>query len=206
MERATFFKRWSELHNNADTSGIVGGWLTISYQIAHGADRLRFTPNALTLCGVALAPLALINNWWALIMVPLSLAFDGIDGSLAVIQKRESARGSLYDSLSDRLVESIWAIVLYRCGAPLWAALLFWSLGAIQEYARARIASLGVSDLGVVTVMERPMRASAVFIVVVSALLALPVYAVYVAIALQVFSVLSVFRFANRSLRRPSQR
>lgn len=208
MDFSTFKSTWSGLHNNASTQGIVGGWLRISFALAQGANTLRLTPNSLTLLGVFVASAALINSWWALFLVPLSLAFDGVDGSLAIITGRESKVGAIYDSLSDRIVEGFWAYIAYQLGAPLWVAASLWSLGALQEYARARIAALGVGELGVVTVMERPMRASALFISLVLSVLSLPgvVVTFYCALLLQLFSVLAVFRFGYQSLQQPSQR
>ena len=208
MNRSEFQNRWSQLHNNAPITGIVGGWLQISYAAARAANRLRLTPNGLTLLGVIFSIAALSAPQVAVVLIPLSLAMDGIDGSLAIIQNRSSKKGALYDSLADRLSEACWAAIFYLMGAALWAAIAFWMLGAIQEYARARISSLGVSDLGVVTPMERPMRASALFIALVLHLLAFPGsdFVLLAALILQVFSVLLVVRFANRSLQPPSQR
>ena len=203
-----FTSKWSSLHNNAATTGIVGGWLRISYLLAHAARKIRLTPNALTLLGVVAASFALLGKWWALILIPLSLAFDGVDGSLSIITDTHSPRGAIYDSIADRVVEGIWAVVAYQLGAPFWLVALFWSVASFQEYARARITSLGVSDLGVVTIMERPMRASALFIALVLEVLGISGVLVVIscALALQIFSALVVVRFANQLLQQPSQR
>ena len=208
MNFVEFKAQWSKLHNNASTDSIVGGWLWISFRLAQRAHRLKFTPNTLTLLGVLFSLVALRNSYVALIMVPFSLACDGIDGSLALIQKSDCKLGSLYDSLADRISEAAWAVIFYSLGAPLWAVLIFWTLGAVQEYARARLLSLNVNDLGVVTPMERPMRASALFIALVLSVLNLNYVneVLYCALALQILSVLLVARFASQSLRQPSQR
>ena len=208
MKREEFFSRWSELHNNASTTGIVGGWLRISYRLAYLFNRLHLTPNGLTLIGLLLSCAAIPDPTLALVLVPLSLACDGIDGSLALIQQRTSRLGSLFDSLADRIAEAAWLSIFFRIGAPLWACIAMWTLGATQEYARARIASLGVSDLGVVTPMERPMRASALFIALVIHQLewSFASEILFIAVVLQLISVLLVVRFASQSLRQPSQR
>ena len=208
MNRNEFRAQWSALHNNTDTTGIVGGWLSISFVLAQAAHRIRLTPNGLTLLGVILSGVALIAPEVAVVMIPLSLAMDGIDGSLAIIQNRSSKLGSLYDSLADRISEACWAAIFYLMGAALWAAITFWIFGAIQEYARARMIALGVRDIGVVTPMERPMRASALFIALVLYLLGLPGSDIVVlaTLILQAVSVLLVVRFANRSLQQPSLR
>lgn len=208
MKREDFMAQWSSLHNNAPTTGIVGGWLRISYRLARGANRLGMTPNGLTLLGLALSIAAISTPTAALILVPLSLACDGIDGSLALIQQRQSRLGSLYDSVADRIAEGCWVYIFYLLGAPLWAAIAMWTLGATQEYARARITSLGVVELGVITPMERPVRASALFIALVAHQIGWNFSSgvLYVALGLQLISVLLVVRFASQSLQQPSQR
>ena len=47
-------------------------------------------------------------------------------------------------------------------------------MAAFQEYARAKLVSLGVSDIGVVTPAERPVRASFLFIVLILNQLSMP--------------------------------
>ena len=77
-----------------------------------------------------------------------------------------------------------------------------WTIASTQEYARARLASLGYSEIGVVTPTERPVRA--IFVIAVTLLFLLGYdYATQVAIAfalLQLFSVLMVMRMARSIL------
>jgi CDP-diacylglycerol--glycerol-3-phosphate 3-phosphatidyltransferase len=58
-------------------------------------------------------------------------------------------------------------------GAP--ASLVFVALLAtfIQEYLRARSGGLGHSEVGIVTICERPVRASLIFIAIVANLIGL---------------------------------
>ena len=76
--------------------------------------------------------------------------------------------GAFTDSFVDRLSEIFWALALYKLGAP--AALVFFALLAtyIQEYLRARAGGLGYEEVGIVTICERPVRASLIFIAIVA--------------------------------------
>jgi CDP-diacylglycerol--glycerol-3-phosphate 3-phosphatidyltransferase len=77
-----------------------------------------------------------------------------------------------------------------------------WSVAAFQEYARAKLVSLGVSDIGVVTPAERPVRASFLFIVLILNQLDMP-GATELSIAfllLQIYSFVSVVRFSRSRL------
>jgi archaetidylinositol phosphate synthase len=101
------------------------------------------------------------------IFLTLSLLFDGIDGSLAIITQKSSRLGAFLDSFVDRLTEFFWALALYELGAPaqfIYLALLF---AFTQEYLRARAGSLGHGEVGIVTICERPVRASLIFIAII---------------------------------------
>jgi phosphatidylglycerophosphate synthase len=47
----------------------------------------------------------------------------------------------------------------WKIGVPAWIAITMWTVASTQEYARARLASLGHHEIGVVTPTERPVRA-----------------------------------------------
>ena len=205
MNQTEFFTKWSALHGNAEIKGIVKAWLKISFASAKFLSRLRITPNLLTLLGIVFAiamavdPLAL----WTIPLLVLSLYADGIDGSVAIYQNRESQFGAILDSVADRISEALWFYVAYRIGAPAWIVLLTYVTASTQEYARARLGGLGISEVGVVTPAERPVRASFIFIaLVVYAIgfnLVTPVMAVLA--ALQLFSFFLVGRWAHNCLR-----
>ncbi len=80
--------------------------------------------------------------------------------------------------------------------------LAIYVIASTQEYARARLGGLGVSDLGVVTPAERPVRASFIFIALVSYALGLELVDLSLAILgiLQLISFGLVARFARNSL------
>jgi CDP-diacylglycerol--glycerol-3-phosphate 3-phosphatidyltransferase len=205
ISKKDFYARWSELHSNAKVSGIVHGWLAISYRFALIATLLRISPNVLTLLGLlsAIGTAVIPHSYWAIALVVLSLLFDGIDGSVAIFQRRESAWGATLDSLADRISEAAWAYALYQVGIPLEIAVGLWLTASIQEYARARLAALEVKDLGVVTFAERPMRASLLFIVLIAWQLAIPGLAIIAGafLVLQIIGALQVMHFGYKQLR-----
>ena len=175
MDKNQFFTTWSNLHGGAKIEGIVKTWLQISYASAKFLSKLRVTPNLLTFAGLffAIALWQFANSWAAALFLVLSLFFDGIDGSLAILQKKTSKFGAFTDSFVDRISEVFWALALYKLGAP--ASLVFVALLAsfIQEYLRARAGGLGHEEVGIVTICERPVRASLIFIAIIANLVGL---------------------------------
>ena len=175
MDKKEFFTTWSNLHGGAKIEGIVKTWLQISHASAKFLSKLRVTPNLLTFAGLffAIALWQFANSWAAALFLVLSLFFDGIDGSLAILQKKTSKFGAFTESFVDRISEVFWALALYKLGAP--ASLVFVALLAtyIQEYLRARAGGLGHEEVGIVTICERPVRASLIFIAIVANLVGL---------------------------------
>ena len=170
MSREEFFSTWSDLHGNAKISGIVKAWLSISYLIVRLISRIRITPNILTMFGLFFGVILFLNanTSWASVLLVLSLICDGIDGSLAILTKKSTKWGAILDSVVDRLTEIFWVLALYKIGADLKLLVLVLLTASLQEYVRARSAGLGVSEVGIVTFSERPVRASFVFIVFIS--------------------------------------
>jgi CDP-diacylglycerol--glycerol-3-phosphate 3-phosphatidyltransferase len=201
MKRDEFFSIWSKLHMGAEISGIVKGWLSISYAIARVLNFLRITPNLLTLGGIVFAAAALFYpaSIIALILLILSLICDGVDGSVAIVGRRQSQLGAVADSIADRITEALWFAALYQWGIPAEISLALFTLALVQEYARARMASLGFEEIGVVTIAERPVRASAIAIFMVLDLLNFffaPI-AIYIFTAMALFSVYQVMKAAR---------
>ena len=205
MKKEEFNSTWSDLHGGADIKGIVKTWLAISFASAKFLSKLHITPNILTLLGVLFAIAMAANplSLWAIPLLVLSLYADGIDGSVAIFQKRQSSFGAILDSVADRISEALWFYVAYRIGAPAWLVLATYVIASTQEYARARLTSLGISGVGVVTPAERPVRASFVFIALVSYALSFQLVTLTMAILaiMQAFSFGLVARFAHNSLR-----
>lgn len=162
MERDKFFATWSSLHGDVNIDGIVRGWLKISFVIVKPLHKVRITPNLLTLwgllCAVALWPLA--KSYWAIPLLALSLLGDGLDGSLAIISQTTSRWGAMVDSTVDRLSEGFWVLTFYQLGVDYRLLFIAWAAAFTQEYIRSRAGGLGLKEIGVVTICERPVRAS----------------------------------------------
>lgn len=209
LSRTEFFAEWSRLHGGAEIKGIVRAWLSISFTVTTALKAIRVTPNGLThislVCGVLF--LYFIDSHWAIAFLVLSLMADGLDGSLAIITRRVTRWGAALDAVIDRTVESLWAIGLFMLGADWEWVLLAWLAAFSQEYMRARASGLGVHEVGVVTISERPIRASLIFIVLIGRVfdfnLANSVAMIWV--VMQVISVVTVLRFL-RPLLQQSQR
>jgi CDP-diacylglycerol--glycerol-3-phosphate 3-phosphatidyltransferase len=205
ITKKEFYKRWSELHGNAEIAGIVHAWLAISYRFALISTLLRISPNVLTLLGLisAIGTALIPESSWAIVLVVLSLLFDGVDGSVAIFQRRESAWGAILDSVADRISEAAWAYALYQVGIPLEIAVGLWLAASVQEYARARLAAFEVKNLGIVTFAERPMRASLLFIILIAWQLGIPGLAAVAGafLVMQIIGVIQVMRFGYKQLR-----
>ena len=165
-----FKARWRELHGDVELTPVVNGWLNISFRIAKFLDSLHLTPNALSLTGGALSLASFIaaRSWIALFFLALSLIADGVDGSLAIFQSRESLRGALIDSTIDRISEFFWVLAMIRLDGNLIWILLVYILALTQEYVRARLLGVGDFETGVVTVGERPHRVIYLALVIIA--------------------------------------
>ena len=204
MDRDSFFSSWSNLHGEAEISGFVRGWLKISFFLVKPLAKARISPNLLTFLGLFFAILVWGSpkSWAAFLFLFISLVFDGIDGSLAIIRKVTSNQGAVIDSVVDRLSEVFWALALVRLGAsatPIFVIVLF---AFTQEYLRARAAGLGQRGIEIVTIAERPVRA----ILIMIALLAwhfnenLPTAIVYLWLAIQSIGLFQVTRALAKNL------
>lgn len=204
MQREVFFQTWSGLHGQARITGIVRSWLSISYRCAQVLTALKISPNFLTFFGVATAALMAWHplSPLAIVLLVLSLAADGIDGSVAIYQGRTSNFGATLDSIADRISEALWLFVAYQVGISAWLAISLWVIAATQEYARARAASLGHSVITVVTPAERPVRASAIFILLIAVNFGIDApYVMGVLFIAQCVSLFLVMRNAYSSLK-----
>ena len=163
-----YAERWSVLHGGYDprrASPLVRGWLRVAYRIARTLAGWRVTPSAVTAAGVVLAAAvpavvapAPTGGLPAAALVLLGALADTADGALAVITGRESRLGQVYDSVADRLSEAAWLLGLHLLGAPGWLAAGCLAVTWLHEYVRARATVAGMSEIGAVTVGERPTR------------------------------------------------
>jgi CDP-diacylglycerol--glycerol-3-phosphate 3-phosphatidyltransferase len=150
---------WSELHHGIDPSRVpfLRLWLHVVYRVAR--PLCAVPPMAFTVLGAVLALDALLlastQPWVAFALVLVSAACDALDGAVAVIADRASAAGAIADKIADRVADIAFALVIWRCGAPLWlaviAALLSLLHEAIREIRGGRLRSR-------ITVAERPTR------------------------------------------------
>ena len=205
MSREEFFSTWSDLHGDAKISGIVKAWLSISYLIVKPISRVRITPNILTMFGLFFGVILFLNanTSWASVLLVLSLICDGIDGSLAILTKKSTKWGAILDSVVDRLTEIFWVLALYKIGADLKLLVIVLLTASLQEYVRARSAGLGVSEVGIVTFAERPVRASFVFVVFISLQFDFTIYNQIILfwLVLQLLSLFALVRFTYSKLR-----
>ncbi len=205
MKEQEFKERWSTLHGGADTEGVVGRWLSISYQAARVCVALRISPNVLTLLGLGTAIAMGLSTYasLALLLLVISLFFDGIDGSVAILRGTESKWGEVLDSLADRISEAFWLYMGWRLGIPAWVVITMWTIASTQEYARARLASLGHREIGVVTPTERPVRAIFMAFALLFYIFDIPGTLIlsYAFLALLTFSFLKVMKVASQVLR-----
>lgn len=205
MNRLEFNRRWSDLHGGVEIQGVISIWLRISFSIARALAFFRVTPNIVTTIGLLASGSIWFTSYTSqlLALVVFSLICDGVDGSLAIYRDKASKFGELYDSLADRISEALWLMGASFVGVPVRWAIAIWVLSATQEYARARLASLGYSEIGVVTPTERPVRA--IFVCAVTIIYWLGYdFMTEVAIGftiLQAISVLIVMRMARTILR-----
>jgi archaetidylinositol phosphate synthase len=199
VNKSEFLSTWSKIHGDAQVTGIVKGWLNISYLITKLLAKIRISPNGLTIFGLVFGVLLYLNSQsiWAPILLVLSLICDGLDGSLAIITEKSSKWGAILDSVIDRLTEVFWVLALYSLGINLNLLIAVLILSTVQEYLRARAGGVGVVEVGVVTYAERPVRASFVFIALIAFNLDLNILDQIIGIwlLLQIISLIKISRF-----------
>jgi phosphatidylglycerophosphate synthase len=160
--------RWAATHGGydpRDASLLVRGWLRVAYRVARLLNGLGVPPGAVTAAGVGFAVgvvvVSLLGSLWPLVgavLVVCGALADTVDGALAVVARRESRLGQVYDAVADRLSEAGWLLGLWLLGAPGWLVTACGALAWLHEYLRARAAAAGMSGIGAVTVGERPTR------------------------------------------------
>jgi len=183
-----YFERWSALHGGVDprASWLIRGWLTMAYRCAKPLTAIGLSPNGVTVVGVLVAAVVPLLAWrgvatassvwlWAALVVAVVTGLlDNLDGAVAVISGRTSRAGYVLDSVADRFSDALLLGSLWVLGAPGLLVALTIFVGFVQEYARARAGAAGISEVGVVSISERPTR-----IVIVSVFLGLCALAPY---------------------------
>lgn len=159
---------WAALHGGVDPRGasaFVRGWLRLGYAVARPLAVAGGSPAAVTLAGLLLCALVPVTAWagagWPLagcLLVIASAVADTADGAVAVLTGRVTRLGYLYDSVADRAGEGCWLLALWLLGVPPGLVLSAGALVYAHEYVRARAIAAGMTEVGAVTVAERPTR------------------------------------------------
>jgi len=170
--------RWAALHGGFDprrAGTVVRGWLRTAYRIGATLGRWRVTPTAVTVAGLlccagvpVTATAAPTGLFAGAALVLLAAVADSVDGAVALATDRASRLGYVYDSTADRLGEACWLAAFWVVGVPVPLVVAAGGLTWLHEYVRARAVAAGMTEIGTVTVGERPSRV----IVTVLALLA----------------------------------
>jgi len=168
MSRADYFQGWSALHGGYDprANPLVRGWLTGAYVLARPLARAHVPPDIVTTAGLLVSGAAAVSagagdRWWLLgaaVLVVLSGLLDNLDGAVALLSGRTTRWGHVLDSVADRVSDLLYLVALWAAGAPGQVCAAGGVLMFLQEYARARAAAGGMTEVGVVTVWERPTR------------------------------------------------
>jgi phosphatidylglycerophosphate synthase len=165
--REEYLHGWAALHGgyDIDRPSLVRRWLSLVYWVARPLVAARVPPDLITLGGglltaVAVAVAAGGGRWPVLasLLILLTGLLDNLDGAVAVMSGRASRWGYVLDSGVDRVADALYAAALAVVGAPIPLAALAGFLPLLQEYLRARAGAVGMSEIGVVTIAEKPTR------------------------------------------------
>jgi phosphatidylglycerophosphate synthase len=163
-------------------SPLVRGWVLSAYRIGVLLGRKRIRPLTVTLAGLLLCLAVPVVTGLAgppaglaagALLVLLAAVADGLDGAVAVVTGRVTRAGHVYDSVADRLGEAAWLTAFWLAGVPAGLAVAAGAGSWLHEYLRARATTAGMTEIGVVTVGERPTRVA----VTVTGLLLAPIAA-----------------------------
>jgi phosphatidylglycerophosphate synthase len=166
-DREGYFDRWALTHGGYDprSNVLVRWWLGIAYAVAHPLASARVSPDLVTITGLLVsgvaAALASGEGWpllGAAVLVVLAGLLDNVDGAVAVLRDRVTRWGAVLDPVTDRVGDLLMVLSLGLAGAPWWACAVGGALMFLLEYVRARAAVAGMTEVGVVTVWERPTR------------------------------------------------
>jgi phosphatidylglycerophosphate synthase len=197
-----YLTRWSGLHGDAQVTSPIRVWLRATFVLAMPFRVL--SPNIITLTGLLYAAVIVVvdarfglGTGWLAVAILLMGVIDSLDGIVAAVTGRTTSFGSFLDSVVDRGVDVAIALLLYQHGAPIAAVLSAICFTLIHEYMRARALGLGLKDVGIITVAEKPTRI-AIGVMFFLACSLLPQHGhVLVAIAVYVWSALALLACAQ---------
>lgn len=159
---------WADLHGGTDLRRArpwVRRWLRLGFVIARSLRRFHVPAGAVTAVGLLLSVLVIVlatRGGHAIAiaggLVVVAAFADTVDGALAVLTGRTTRLGYVYDAVVDRLAEACWLIALWQVGAAARVAVAACALTWLHEYIRSRSNAAGMTEIGAVTVGERPTR------------------------------------------------
>jgi phosphatidylglycerophosphate synthase len=167
LSREDYFDGWRDLHGGYDprSTTLVRWWLSVTYDVARLPARARVSPDLLTflavLVSIGAAALAWVGGQWLMLAaaaVVVAGLLDNVDGAVAVLTGRSTRWGYVLDSAADRVSDLAYVAALWLAGAPAEVCVVGGALMFLQEFVRARAGAAGMSEVGVVTVWERPTR------------------------------------------------
>lgn len=141
-------------------------------EIAMVLAKVGLSPNAVTFLGLALSFLcvagALLRHIpMVFVFLLLSSAMDVLDGALARALKRVTKFGSILDSFSDRVEESMYLLALNLLGLPNVIILISLTISFLISYLRALGEKHDLKMEGV-GILERGERIVIISIVVIT--------------------------------------
>lgn len=167
IDWAGYATRWKALHAGYDPDAAnlpVRAWLKLTYQMARGLARLGASPALVTIIGLVVClfvpAIAAQRGAWAILSGGLVLVagiLDGLDGAIAVLSRRVTRFGYVYDGVVDRVGEAAWLLAFWVVGTPGWLVAITVCLVLLHEYLRMRAVAAGVASAAA-TLAERPIR------------------------------------------------
>ena len=158
-----YLARWSRTHGDAQATALIRVWLRFAFSCA--TPFVRMNANVITCVGgvlaLSLATLSVViqpSAWLLAATIFILGLLDSIDGIVAIRSGQTTPQGGFLDSVIDRIVDASIAVMLWSFGAPLAIILIALTLTLVHEYMRARASGLGFTDIGIVTLSEKPTR------------------------------------------------
>lgn len=135
----------------------TGRWLV---RIGFSADVL--TTSGLAFSGATAVAIATGHHWIAIVLLALTGFHDLFDGPVAKASQRASQRGSFFDSVADRLVDSMllggvaYYLTAHQHGQLVLLPFAILTTTFLISYQRSKAESLGLAAKG--GLMERAER------------------------------------------------
>lgn len=162
---------WAEQHGGYDlrrAPASVRAWVRAAYAVARGLVSLRVTPGVMFGFGLLLAaavPLAAGSGPAGLLaaagLVLLLTFASALDGALTVLTLGAPARAVIRTVVAGRLGEVAWLAGFWVAGVPVALLIGCGAVTAVYDLARREALAAGMTQLGVQTVADPPMRVSA---------------------------------------------